>query len=47
MNDLWKIWRHVTPREGIKGLLILFLASFLIHVMVMSLSDRYAAGLLG
>ncbi|SEA69469.1 hypothetical protein [Rubrimonas cliftonensis] len=47
MNDLWKIWRHITPREGVLGLLVLMLASFLIHVMVVSLSERYVTGLLG
>jgi hypothetical protein len=47
MNDLWKIWQFVTPREGVLGLVGLFLASFLIHVMVMTASDRYAEGLLG
>jgi hypothetical protein len=47
MNDLWKIWQFVTPREGVLGLLVLFIASFLIHVMVMTASDRYAEGLLG
>ena len=47
MNDLWKIWRLITPREGALALAGLMLASFLIHVMVMTLSDRYAAALLG
>lgn len=47
MNDLWKIWQHVTPREGVRALVLLFIASFLIHVMVMTASERYAAGLLG
>ena len=47
MNDIWKIWQHITPREGIKALMYLFLASFLVHVMVMTASDRYAVGLLG
>ena len=47
MNDFWKIWQHVTPREGIMALFFLMIASFLIHVMVMTASDRYAEGLLG
>lgn len=47
MQDLWKLWRYVTPREGVLGLGVLMLASFLIHVMIMTASDRYAAGLLG
>ncbi len=47
MDDLWKIWRHITPREGILALLFLFVASFLIHVMVITNSERYATGLLG
>jgi hypothetical protein len=47
MNDIWKIWQYVTPREGILALFFLFIASFLIHVMVMTASDRYAEGLLG
>lgn len=48
MNDIWKVWQQVSPREAI--LLwgsILVIGSFLIHVMVMTASDRYAAGLLG
>jgi hypothetical protein len=47
MNDLWKIWQYITPREGVLALFFLFVASFLIHVMVMTASDRYAVGLLG
>jgi hypothetical protein len=47
MIEMWKIWRFVTPREGILGLAGLFLASFLVHVMVMTASGRYAAALLG
>jgi hypothetical protein len=47
MQDLWKIWRHLTPREGLLGLGVLMLASFLIHVMIITNSERYAAGLLG
>jgi hypothetical protein len=47
MNDLWKLWRVVSPREGALALLFLFLAAFLVHVMVMTASDRYAAALLG
>lgn len=47
MFDIWKIWRFVTPREGILALLFLFAASFLIHVMVMTASNRYAEALLG
>ncbi|MEL7347639.1 MAG: hypothetical protein AAFN17_07765, partial [Pseudomonadota bacterium] len=47
MNDLWKIWQQITPREGVIGLAVLMLASFAIHMMVMLASDRYSAGLLG
>lgn len=48
MNDLWKVWRQVFPREAIVGgFLILILASFMIHVVVMLGSDRYITGLLG
>ncbi|MEL6220104.1 MAG: hypothetical protein AAFR79_16825 [Pseudomonadota bacterium] len=47
MNDLWKIWRLVSPREGALALAVLMLASFAIHMMVMLASDRYSAGLLG
>ncbi len=45
--DIWKIWQHITPREGILGLAGLFLASFIIHMMVMLASDRYSQALLG
>jgi hypothetical protein len=47
MDDLWKIWYHITPREGVLALGGLCLASFAIHVMVMTASSRYAIGLLG
>lgn len=47
MNDLWKIWRVVTPREGVKIVGLVCLASFIIHIMVMTASDRYVTGLLG
>lgn len=47
MNDLWKIWQHITPREGILAIGAVMIASFLIHIMVMTLSDRYAEALLG
>ena len=47
MNDLWKIWQHITPREGIMGLGGLMLASFLIHVIVILSNDRYVSALLG
>ena len=47
MNDIWKIWRFVTPREGVLGLGALMVASFLIHVMVITSVDRYAEALLG
>jgi hypothetical protein len=47
MNDLWKMWRYLTPREGVIALAGLILASFLIHVMIMTVSERYATGLLG
>jgi hypothetical protein len=47
MDDLWKIWRHISPREGIIGLAVLMAASFAIHMMVMLASDRYSTGLLG
>ncbi|MEL6198299.1 MAG: hypothetical protein AAFT19_10655 [Pseudomonadota bacterium] len=45
--ELWKIWQQITPREGVLGLAGLMVASFIIHMMVMLASDRYAAGLLG
>ena len=47
MNDLWKIWRHVTPREGILFVGGVMLASLFIHYMVMTTTNRYAEGLLG
>jgi hypothetical protein len=47
MQDLWKMWRYLTPREGVLALGALMLASFLIHVMIMTASDRYVTGLLG
>ena len=47
MSDLWKIWRLVTPREGVIAVGVVMAASLLIHVMVMTLSDRYATALLG
>ncbi|MEO0819429.1 MAG: hypothetical protein AAF074_03290 [Pseudomonadota bacterium] len=47
MNDLWKIWQQITPREGVIGLAGLMLASFIIHMMVMLASDRYSSALLG
>ncbi|MEM9144609.1 MAG: hypothetical protein AAGC57_00325 [Pseudomonadota bacterium] len=47
MNDFSKIWRLVSPREGALALVVLMLASFAIHLMVMLMSDRYSAGLLG
>lgn len=46
--DLWKIWKVVTPREGIYLIGLVMLASFLIHLVVMlGGSDRYINGLLG
>jgi hypothetical protein len=47
MNDTWKIWQFITPREGILGLLLLFVASVFIHVMVFTLSDRFLDAYLG
>ena len=47
MDDLWKIWRHFTPREGLIGVGLVMAASFLMHLVIMLGSDRYLAGLLG
>ena len=45
--DLWKIWKVLTPREGVLALGGVMLASFVIHMMVMLASDRYSSALLG
>ncbi|MEM1384024.1 MAG: light-harvesting protein [Pseudomonadota bacterium] len=47
MNELWKIWRLVSPREGALALGVVMLASLMIHLIVMFGSDRYIDRLLG
>lgn len=47
MQDIWKIWRLITPREGLFILGGVMVASFLIHLVVMLGSERYISGLLG
>jgi hypothetical protein len=47
MDDLWKIWRHAGPRDALKFLIGIMLASLFIHYMVMTTTGRYAEGLLG
>lgn len=47
MDDLWKIWRQVTPREGILAVGAICVGSFLIHLVVMLGTDRYINALLG
>lgn len=47
MDDLWKVWRLITPREGLFAIGGVMVASFIIHLVVMLGSDRYINGLLG
>lgn len=47
MDDLWKIWKQVSVKEGLIGLGLIMGASFVMHIIIMLASDRYSGGLLG
>jgi len=47
-NEDWRFWQVITPKDGLVGTMIgLAVLAFLVHIVVLTASDRYAAGLLG
>ncbi|MEM9009872.1 MAG: hypothetical protein AAGE18_01500 [Pseudomonadota bacterium] len=47
MNDLWRIWKVITPREGVIAIAAVMAASFIMHIVIMFASESYSSGLLG
>ncbi|MEO0999458.1 MAG: hypothetical protein AAFW69_02460 [Pseudomonadota bacterium] len=47
IQDLWKIWRVITPRDGLMAIGAVMAASFVMHIVIMIVSEQYSAGLLG
>ena len=49
MPEMWRIWKVITPREGLIGMTLFVIAtSGMIHLVVMlGGSERYIGGLLG